>query len=132
MIALQRVYEHHKTHGTHFLVERLWPRGISKEAARLSGWLKELAPSSTLRQWYGHDPDRWPEFQRRYAAELREPEKEVLLRHLADKARKGPVTFVFAASDTERNSAVVLEAIVLRRLKGPGPRARKASGRGKA
>ena len=131
MIRLKRAYEpSSEDDGERILVERLWPRGLTKAAARLSGWLKELAPSPELRQWYAHDPKRWPEFQRRYAAELRAPEKQPLLRELTEKARSGCVTFVFAARDTERNSAVLLKGVVERSMKRgavgrePAPRGR--------
>jgi uncharacterized protein YeaO (DUF488 family) len=110
MVKLKRIYEPASADdGERFLVERLWARGVTKEAARLAGWLRDLAPSPALRQWYHHDPARWPEFQRRYAAELRAPEKAPLLRLLADKARRGVLTLVFASKDTERNSTAVLK-----------------------
>ena len=131
MIKLKRAYEAAAARdGGRFLVERLWPRGVTRQAARLDGWLKELAPSPALRRWYGHAPERRPEFQRRYREELRAPDKQALLRQVAEKARKGTVTFVFAASDTERNSALLLKGIVERLMKGAG--AGKAPARGKA
>ena len=121
VIKLKRVYEPAgAADGERLLVERLWPRGVTKSAARLTAWLKDLAPGPALREWYGHEPTRWPEFRRRYEAELRAPEKRGLLAELAGKARKGPVTFVFAASDTERNSAVVLKAVVERVMQRGG------------
>ncbi len=126
-VKLKRIYEPaSRDDGERFLVERLWARGVTKEAAHLTGWLKDLAPSPALRQWFGHDPKRWPEFQRRYQAELRAPEKQPLLAELARKAREGPVTFVFAASDTERNSAILLKGFVERLMKSGGA-GRKAS-----
>jgi uncharacterized protein YeaO (DUF488 family) len=128
MVKLKRIYEPASADdGARFLVERLWARGVSKEAARLTGWLKDLAPSPALRQWYGHDPARWPEFRRRYAAELRAPEKAPLLRLLVDKARGGVVTLVFAARDTERNSAALLQRHVQGAL-ARGARRRRPSG----
>lgn len=129
MVKLKRIYEPaSKDDGERFLVERLWARGVTKEAARLAGWLKDPAPSPALRQWYGHDPKRWPEFQKRYTAELRAPEKAALLRLLVDKAREGVVTLVFAARDTERNSAVVLKRR-LERLLRKGAASRPSRGR---
>lgn len=96
-------------------MERLWPRGVSKSAAQIDIWLKELAPTTELRKWYGHDPDRWAEFQSRYLDELdaNGAAIEQLTRHLAE----GDVTFVFAARDVERNSAVVLKQYAERQLK---------------
>lgn len=113
MLKLKRSYDPLSDQdGERLLVERLWPRGMRREAARLDGWLKELAPSPDLRKWFGHDVQRWEEFQRRYRAELGSPEKAALLRSLAEKARTGAVTLVFAARDTEHNSAVVLKEAV--------------------
>jgi uncharacterized protein YeaO (DUF488 family) len=99
-------------------VERLWPRGVSRQAAHLTGWLKDLAPSAALRRWYGHDPDRWGEFQQRYSAELRAPDKQVRLRELAARAVHTRVTLVFAARDPERNSARVLAQQLLESKSG--------------
>ena len=95
-LKLKRVYEPAKaTDGTRFLVERLWPRGISRERARLDGWLKEAAPSDGLRKWYGHDAAKWTDFRRRYFAEL--AEHPDALAPIREAARKGAVTLVFAA-----------------------------------
>ncbi len=115
MIRLKRVYDPAvPDDGARFLVERLWPRGIKKEALQLDGWLTDLAPSPDLRRWFGHDPQRWVEFQQRYEAELQAPEKQALLQELAGKARQGNVTLVFAARDTEHNNAVVLKHFIER------------------
>jgi uncharacterized protein YeaO (DUF488 family) len=109
MILLKRVYEPpEESDGERVLVERLWPRGLRREEASLSLWLKEIAPSPALRQWFRHDPERWPEFRRRYEEELKAPERQAALRDLADMAARGTVTLVFAARDKERNSAVVI------------------------
>ena len=106
-IRLKRVYEEpSEDDGTRILVERLWPRGVSKEAAAIDLWLKEVAPSPELRKWYAHDPDRWEEFRRRYRAEL--DDKGEVLDDLRRRLQQGPVTFVFAARDQEHNSAVLL------------------------
>ncbi len=109
MLKLKRAYEAPtKADGLRILVERLWPRGVRKDQAQIDVWLKEVAPSTTLRKWYGHDPERWPEFQKRYRAELKKLGDVLpLLQYLAQNQT---VTFVYAASDAERNSAVVLQA----------------------
>jgi uncharacterized protein YeaO (DUF488 family) len=113
MIKLKRMYNTPSADdGQRFLVERLWPRGVKRGVAHLSGWLKELARSSALRRWFGHDMEHWGEFQQRYTAELQEADKLTLLRHLAATARHGTVTLVFAAKDTQRNSAVVLKQVL--------------------
>jgi uncharacterized protein YeaO (DUF488 family) len=107
MIRLKRVYDPPaRSDGTRLLVDRLWPRGIKTGALRLDGWPREVAPSAALRKWFGHDPDRWPEFQRRYRAELdRNP---AAWQPILEAARKGTVTLLFSARDTEHNNAVAL------------------------
>jgi uncharacterized protein YeaO (DUF488 family) len=113
MIRVKRVYDTpSEDDGERFLVERLWPRGLTREAAALSGWLKDLAPTPALRRWFGHDVERWNEFQQRYAAELQAADKQTLLRQLAAAAQQETVTLVFAARDTQHNSAVVLKQIL--------------------
>ncbi len=108
-IKLKRAYEPAApTDGTRILVERLWPRGLTKEKAALADWVKEIAPSPALRKWYDHDPAKWPEFQKRYRRELAANKDAVLA--LKAQCAAGPVTFVFAAKDEERNSAQVLKA----------------------
>ncbi|MEW6388624.1 MAG: DUF488 family protein [Thermodesulfobacteriota bacterium] len=112
-LKIKRIYEKpEETDGERYLVDRLWPRGISQEAAQLAGWLKDLAPSSDLRQWFAHDPERWPEFHARYTAELQAPEKAALMQKLAEQARQGIVTLVYAARDEARNNAVVLKNLL--------------------
>jgi uncharacterized protein YeaO (DUF488 family) len=92
--------------GARLLVERLWPRGLTKAEVAIDRWLKDVAPSTTLRRWYGHDPAKWEEFRQRYVAELDgEPEA---WQPILDAARHGPVTLVYSAKDTEHNSAVAL------------------------
>jgi uncharacterized protein YeaO (DUF488 family) len=124
-LKLKRAYEPaEQGDGARFLVERLWPRGVSKEAARLDGWLKEAAPSEGLRKWYGHDPAKWPEFRRRYLAELaRDPEA---LEPLREAARQGPVTLVFAARDPQLSNARILKELLERRPLERQPRRRSA------
>lgn len=108
-LALKRIYEEPSPEdGYRVLVDRLWPRGISKEKARLDGWLKEIAPSDHLRRWVHEDPDgRWGEFRRRYLSDLAEHREE--LRPLAERAREGRVTLLYASKDEERNNAVVVK-----------------------
>jgi uncharacterized protein YeaO (DUF488 family) len=106
-IRLKRAYEEpSKDDGTRILVERLWPRGLSKDRAAIDLWLKEVAPSADLRKWYGHDPAKWEEFRRRYRAEL--DAKRKVLDDLKRRLKEGPVTFVFAARDEAHNSALLL------------------------
>jgi uncharacterized protein YeaO (DUF488 family) len=110
-IRLKRVYEQPAPEdGTRVLVERLWPRGLSKDRAAVDLWLKEVAPSPELRRWFRHDPAKWDEFRRRYREELGARPQE--LERLRRLALSGPVTFVFAARDAERNSAALLRDVV--------------------
>lgn len=94
--------------GERILIDRLWPRGVSKERAHISEWRRELAPSTELRKWFGHDPARWDEFRRRYRQELQERGALDSLRELRRRARRARVTLVFGASDREHNDAVAL------------------------
>jgi uncharacterized protein YeaO (DUF488 family) len=97
--------------GKRILVDRLWPRGLKKDSARIDCWMKEIAPSTELRQWFGHDPERWPEFKRRYAKELAaQPEA---LEPLRVMARAGIVTLLFAAREEAQNNAIVLREFLL-------------------
>src|SRR6266576_4526669 len=101
-VELKRAYEEADANdGTRVLVDRLWPRGLSKERARVDAWLKEVAPSNDLRKWFGHDPEKFAEFRRRYEAELESGPGQEALARLRDLARQGPVTLVFAAHDSE-------------------------------
>ncbi len=107
-LKLKRIYEQAEiTDGVRFLVERLWPRGVSKEKARLDGWLKEAAPSAGLRTWYGHDPAKWTEFRRRYTSELNE--RPSALAPIREAARRGVVTLVFAAREPRLSCAQALK-----------------------
>lgn len=115
-VATKRVYDEASPgDGYRVLIDRLWPRGVSKQRAALDAWERKLAPSDELRRWYGHEPERWPEFDRRYRAELARPEAEALLDDLARRAREGPVTLVFAAKDAERCNAAVVAAVLRER-----------------
>jgi uncharacterized protein YeaO (DUF488 family) len=110
-VTIKRVYEPAaKGDGYRVLIDRLWPRGINKEDARLDCWARELAPSTDLRRWFGHDPERFAEFRRRYSEELKSQEHE--LQALRERARKGRVTLLFGARDTEHNDAVVLADVL--------------------
>ncbi|MHC4816221.1 MAG: DUF488 domain-containing protein [Planctomycetota bacterium] len=111
-IKLKRVYEApSEDDGLRILVERLWPRGVSKAAAAVDHWAKDLAPTPALRIWFGHRPERWEEFRRRYALELEA--NHVAMEALRAFCAKGRTTFVFAAKDVERNGAVVLREYLL-------------------
>jgi uncharacterized protein YeaO (DUF488 family) len=114
-IRLKRAYEKPaRSDGTRVLVDRLWPRGVSKTDAHIHRWAKDLAPSTPLRKWFAHDPARWPEFRRRYAQELRD--HTASLRQLRALARERPVTLVFSARDEAHNDAVALRAFLLQGL----------------
>ena len=113
-VALKRVYEPAEAEdGTRVLVDRLWPRGLSKERAHVDVWLKDVAPGNELRRWFGHDPSKFAEFQQRYKAELASESAAAALSRLRDLIKHGPVTLVFAAHDTEHNNAVVLRDILM-------------------
>ena len=113
MIRLKRVYDPPEpADGARYLVERLWPRGMKKERAALTAWLKEVSPSPELRKWYSHDPEKWPEFQKRYRQELKDEAHKPALEELRKAARKATITLVYAAHDEERNSAAVLKQVL--------------------
>ncbi|MGD1080108.1 MAG: DUF488 domain-containing protein [Candidatus Sulfotelmatobacter sp.] len=117
MIKLKRVYElTGKDDSKKFLVERLWPRGVKKTALADAIWLKDVAPSTELRKWFGHDPKKWAEFQRRYQTEIKE--REVALEPILQASRHGTVTLLYSSHDTEHNNAVVLRDYLERKL-GP-------------
>ncbi len=114
-VRLKRAYEDAAAaDGYRVLVDRLWPRGVSRSEARLDAWERELAPSAELRRWFGHDPDRFEEFRRRYVEELggQRPRLTALRR----RARQGTLTLVYGARDTEHNDAVVLAEVLRRGL----------------
>lgn len=127
MIELQRVYDHRKTRGTHFLVERLWPRGIKKEDLHFSDWLKDVAPSGALRRWFQHDVAKWVEFKRRYRMELDgHPDAWA---PIVAAARTGDVVLLYSSHDIEHNNAVVLRDYINERL-DQGMDATASHGRG--
>ena len=108
MIKIKRAYQPpEEEDGFRILVDRLWPRGVSKDKVKLDLWLKEVAPSNELRKWFGHDPEKWSEFQKRYSAELKD--KKSFLSKIKDlEKEKGTVTLIYSAKDEEHNDAVVL------------------------
>ena len=121
MLKIKRVYERAETgDGVRFLVERLWPRGMKKEKLKMKAWLKEVAPSPSLRRWYGHDPAKWDEFQRRYRTEL-ESNPETL-QPILEEARRGDVTLLYSARDMEHNSARLLKSFLEEQRTPSGPR----------
>lgn len=108
MLKTKRVYEAHSAEdGDRYLVERLWPRGMKKENLVMVAWLKNVAPSGELRNWFGHDPEKWEEFQRRYRAEL--DANPGAWQPLIEASKKGNVTLLYSAHDTEHNNALVLK-----------------------
>ena len=115
MIKVRRVYDpEEQGEGARFLVDRLWPRGKSKESLGLQAWLKEVAPSNELRHWFGHDPEKWEEFQRRYAAELET--KRESWQPLVEAARRGDVTLLYSSKERQHNNAVALKLFLEQRL----------------
>jgi len=114
-IKLKRAYQDAtKSDGTRILVERLWPRGLSKDRAKVDLWLKDVAPSTELRKWFGHDPSRWQEFRRRYHQELRR--RPEVLQPLLDAIAHGPVTFIYGSREERYNAAVALREYLERRV----------------
>lgn len=117
-IELKRVYgDTERGSGARVLVDRVWPRGIRKESLGLDLWLRELGPSDELRKWFGHRPERWEEFRRRYRTELRGEQQQELLDQLAALTHKGPVTLLYSARDEQRNQAVVVREVLQERLR---------------
>ncbi len=111
-LRLKRAYEPVAADdGTRVLIDRLWPRGVRKADAAIDLWLKDIAPSAELRKWFGHEPDRWAEFRRRYTAEIQA--KPAVFAQLRELALQGPLTLVYSARDEEHNDAVVLRELLL-------------------
>lgn len=111
-LRLKRAYEPAaRGDGKRILIDRLWPRGVSKEKAALDDWMKDIAPSAELREWFGHDPKRWPQFQQRYKTELRQHTQE--LDRIRALAKTQTVTLVYGARDEEHNDAIVLRRVLL-------------------
>jgi uncharacterized protein YeaO (DUF488 family) len=126
MVKLKRVYDPvARTDGTRFLVERLWPRGLSKERLHLTAWLKEVGPSTELRQWFNHDPLRWSQFRKRYFRELdSQPES---WRPILSAARRGAVTLVYSSHDEKHNNAVALKEYLQAKRRQPSSRRRSGA-----
>ena len=123
-VRVRRVYEEPEPQdGTRVLVDRLWPRGLRKDAARFDEWAKDVAPSTELRTWYGHDPEKFGEFRRRYTAELAEGTSRAALDHLAALTAAGPVTLLTATRDVGHSEAVVLAQLL--RQQSPGEAAER-------
>ena len=126
-IRIKRAYEApHADDGRRVLVERLWPRGVRKEALKLDAWLKDVAPSTELRQWFGHDPERFAEFSQRYRRELREKAAASAVRELRAYARTETLTLIYAAKDQEHNGALVLSNLLRRSRARAAPKRSKA------
>ena len=126
MIQVKRVYDPvNQKDGMRFLVERLWPRGMKKEALHMDRWSKDVSPSDALRRWFSHDPAKWEEFCRRYSAEL--DSRPEAWQPLLDVARRGNTTLLYSAHDTEHNNAVALKAYLEKHL---GARGRTSRARG--
>ncbi len=122
-IQIRRAYDPPgRSDGYRVLVDRVWPRGVSKDDLDLDEWRKEIAPSTRLRKWFGHDPERWKEFQERYFAELEA--KQGSVQELVKRARRGRITLVYGARDPDHNQAVALTAYLRARVAGRQPRAR--------
>lgn len=130
MLQVKRVYDPpSKEDGVRILVDRVWPRGMTKEKAHVDEWRKELGPSDALRTWFGHDPAKWDEFRRRYREDLRARGRWAELQAIAERAKKEDVTLIFSARDAEHNQAVALKEMALGR---GGPRSGKGKGSGPA
>lgn len=116
MLKVKRVYEKaESSDGTRFLVERLWPRGMKKEALKMKAWLKDVAPSAELRNWFGHDPLKWDEFQKRYQAELKV--NPAAWNPILQAAKQGDVTLLYSAHDMEHNNALALKRFLDKKLR---------------
>jgi len=112
VIRIKRIYEQcSKEDGFRVLVDRLWPRGVSKEQAKIDLWLKEIAPSNDLRKWLGHDPEKWNDFKKKYGSELQK-KRDLLLEIKRAEKEKGTVTLLYSAKDTEHNQAIALGEIL--------------------
>jgi uncharacterized protein YeaO (DUF488 family) len=123
-VSLKRAYEPPaETDGMRVLVDRLWPRGVRKSRARIDLWLKDLAPSTALRKWFGHDPGKWPEFRKRYRAELK---GNPALAELREQSRQRDITLVYAARDELHNDAVVLKQVLGRGAPGNSHKSKPA------
>lgn len=127
MITTKRAYESYTpSDGYRVLIDRIWPRGVSKADAHLDAWAKDIAPSRELREWYEHDPAKWPEFRTRYAKELKAPAAQAVLDDLVRRARRGRVTLVYASRAADISDVAVLSRLLERRLRAPKAEPRAA------
>jgi uncharacterized protein YeaO (DUF488 family) len=118
VLKIKRAYDKPESaDGKRILIDRLWPRGISKADARIDEWLKDLGPSTDLRKWFGHDPEKWEEFRKRYIKELSAPDKSMLLEKIARTAEHGSITLIYSAKDTEHSDVKVLEDLINKMMK---------------
>lgn len=130
MVRLKRAYEPvEPDDGRRVLVERLWPRGLRKDQAHFDDWLKDIAPSDSLRKWFHHDPNRWDEFEQRYARELESHAASAALDDLVRRAVSETVTLIYSAHDEEHNNAVALKTMIERRLRSASRKAARPRGR---
>lgn len=121
MLKIKRVYEStEESDGVRFLVERLWPRGMKKENLNMEAWLKEVAPSNTLRHWFAHDPLRWSEFQKRYRVEL--ADNPNAWKPILEALKRGDVTLLYSAHDTDHNNAIALKSFLEEHLRNRAAR----------
>ena len=128
MITVKRAYEPvSRTDGTRFLVERLWPRGLSKSTLRVDAWLKEVGPSTDLRKWFSHDPEKWDEFRRRYFRELASQPQS--WQPIVSAARRGRVTLVYSSHDTQHNNAVALQEFLRKKVRRSASKRTSAASR---
>ena len=128
-VRIKRAYEKpDASDGIRILVDGLWPRGVSKVDLLITTWEKDIAPSKALREWYGHDPEKWPEFRHRYRKELEKSPRREALEQLARLSEQVTLTLVFGASDAEHSNAAVLEEIIQAKLKGAKAPPAKAPG----
>ncbi len=117
-VEVRRIYEDRKGSGGYrVLVDRIWPRGIRKADAHLDEWMRDVAPSTELRKWYGHDPEKWPEFRERYRRELEDPERARRLDELVERARSGDLVLLCGAKDAGNSQAEVLREVIEERLR---------------
>ncbi len=118
MLKIKRAYDKPESaDGKRILIDRLWPRGVSKADARIDEWVKDLGPSTELRKWFGHDPEKWEEFRKRYIKELSAPDKSMLLGKIAQTAEHGSITLIYSAKDTEHSDVKVLEELINKMMK---------------
>jgi uncharacterized protein YeaO (DUF488 family) len=115
-VRVKRIYEEaEKSDGFRILVDRLWPRGIKKDDMHIDLWLKEIAPSNSLRKWFNHDPEKWPEFQKRYAKELES--KEEMIDIIRDETKRRNVTLLYGTKEIEHNNAIALKNFLEKKIK---------------